>query len=409
MIEAARALVRLVATIALLFVLQTPSLGLVAHGQTAETFSREDLRRAEAARDEALKRLAALEKSARATEREAAEIDADLIVAAAESRRREEAAVAAEHRLAELAVELDEARAALAGDEAALEDLTAALMMLSSRRPPALAVNPDDIGEAIRSAILMGELTPSLAARAEELRERLETLSQIRAETERQRNELAESEQALAARREEIAALAQEKRMSRSAFAVETAALRTETLRLSREAQDIRALLEGLERAAPPAPRPKPPSGRETIDAALRQIPVRPGAALPMNPGSGVVQPALGEVAKRFGQSVAGQSHPGLTLATRPNAQVVSPGDARIEFAGLFRSYGQMLILDVGDNMLVILSGLDEIYPEAGQWVLAGEPIGHMTGQKSPSPELYLEVRRAGRTIDPENWLKRGP
>ncbi len=380
----------------------------LAAAQSPETYSREDLRRAEAARDEALARLARLEKSARSSEREAVEIDADLIVAAAESRRREEAATAAERRLADLAVEMEAAREALSGDEAALEDLTAALMMLSARRPPALAVNPDDIGAAIRSAILMGELTPSLAARAEELRGRLETLGRIREDTQRQQAELAESEQALTARREEIAALSQEKRMTRSSYAAETSALRTETLRLAREAQDIRALLDGLERSAPTPPRPKPQSNRESIDAALRQIPVRPGASLPLDSRTGAVQPVLGEASVRFGQSVGGQRHPGLTLATRAGAQVVSPVDARIEFAGLFRSYGQMLILDVGDDMLVIVSGLDEIYPETGQWVLAGEPIGHMSGQKSPPPELYLEVRRDGRTIDPEGWLKQG-
>ncbi len=402
-----RALASQLASIALIFAALVMASTDVA-AQTVDTFSREDLRRAEAARDEALARLERLEKSARATEREAAEIDADLIVAAAESRRREEAAIAAEQRLAELAVEMDDARAALAGDEAALEDLTAALMMLSSRRPPALAVNPDDIGEAIRSAILMGELTPTLAGRAEELRVRLETLARIRSDIEQRQIELAESEAALTARREEIAALSLEKRMTRSSYATETAALRTETLRLSREAQSIRDLLDGIERSAPSAPQPKPSGGQETIAAALQRIPARPGANLPVDPGAGVVQPALGEVAVRFEQSVSGQSHPGLTLATRANAQVVSPADARIEFAGLFRSYGQMLILDVGEDMLVILSGLDEIYPEAGQWVLAGEPVGHMSGQKSPPPELYLEVRRAGRTIDPEAWLKRG-
>lgn len=391
-----------------LILMATATLTVAVQAQTTNTFSREDLRRAETARDEALARLERLEKSARNSERESAEIDADLIVAAAESRRREEAAIAAEARLAELAVEMEDARAALTKDEAALEDLTAALMMLSSRRPPALAVNPDDIGEAIRSAILMGELTPTLAARAEELRTRLDTLNRIRIETEQQQAELAESEQALIARREEIAALAQEKRMTRASYATETAALRAETERLAREAQDIRSLLAGLERSAPSAPRPKPTTNPATIDAALRQIPVRPGNSLPLNPRSGVVQPALGETAIRYRQLIGGQRHAGLTLQTRSGAQVVSPADARIEYSGLFRSYGQMLILDVGDDMLVILSGLDEIYPETGQWVLAGEPIGHMTGQKSPLPELYLEVRRAGQTIDPEIWLKRG-
>ena len=69
---------------------------------------------------------------------------------------------------------------------------------------------------------------------------------------------------------------------------------------------------------------------------------------------------------------------------------------------------GLMMILDVGGDVLVIVSGLDALYPQAGQWVLAGEPIGRMADRKTPSPELYLEVRHKGEPIDPEKWLGRG-
>ncbi|MEM8920717.1 MAG: peptidoglycan DD-metalloendopeptidase family protein, partial [Pseudomonadota bacterium] len=85
-----------------------------------------------------------------------------------------------------------------------------------------------------------------------------------------------------------------------------------------------------------------------------------------------------------------------------------APLDARVEYAGLFRSYGQILILDVGDSYLVVLAGLGAIYVETGQLVLAGEPVGRMADQKSPPPELYLEVRYNGQPIDPEGWIQRG-
>jgi septal ring factor EnvC (AmiA/AmiB activator) len=64
-----------------------------------------------------------------------------------------------------------------------------------------------------------------------------------------------------------------------------------------------------------------------------------------------------------------------------------------------------MLILDVGEDYLVVVSGLDAVYAEAGQWVLAGEPIGRMADRRFPPPELYVEVRRAGQPVDPERWL----
>jgi septal ring factor EnvC (AmiA/AmiB activator) len=113
----------------------------------------------------------------------------------------------------------------------------------------------------------------------------------------------------------------------------------------------------------------------------------------------------VGTRLRRFGQSIDGEKQEGLTLSTRAAAQVVSPLDARVQYSGVFRSYGQMVILDVGNDVLVVVSGLDALYPEAGQWVLAGEPIGRMADRKSPSPELYLEVRRKGQPVDPEKWL----
>ena len=118
--------------------------------------------------------------------------------------------------------------------------------------------------------------------------------------------------------------------------------------------------------------------------------------------------PAVGTRLRRFGVTIEGTRQEGVTYATRGGAQVIAPMDARVQYAGVFRTYGQMLILDVGGDVLVIVAGLDALYSETGQWVLAGEPIGRMADQKSPSPELYLEVRRNGQPVDPEKWLKRG-
>ena len=108
---------------------------------------------------------------------------------------------------------------------------------------------------------------------------------------------------------------------------------------------------------------------------------------------------------RRFGRTIEGEKQEGLTLSARAGATVVAPLDARVQFSGPFRSYGQMAILDVGGDVLVVVSGLETLFPEAGQWVLAGEPIGRMADRKTPSPELSLEVRKRGQPVDPETWL----
>ena len=424
---------------------------------TPQSFTLDDLKRVEAARDDAQKQLKRLETQGAKAEREAAEIDRDLLAAAADSQRREEQAAAAEVRLADLSSEAGEARGKLTRDKAALDDLLAALMTFGAHRPPALAASPEDAGTAIRAAILMGEAAPALAERAKDLATRIETLKRLVEGVQVEKATLASADQALAARRQEIDALAQEKRLARVSLDTETATLRAETERLGHEAETLHDLLDSLAATAPGAPPTKPPDklsdklsdklpgktpgkqpdkplgappGKPTAFASRS----RPAPALPTHPEGGLrarpndlpgsplanaprpgpktasapLPPAVGKRLRRFGAKSDGAASPGLVLATRSGAQVVAPLDARVEYAGVFRSYGQMLILDVGGDILVVVSGLDALYPEAGQWVLAGEPIGRMADQKSPPPELYLEVRRNGQPVDPEKWLGRG-
>ena len=393
-----------------LLLLATPAAGQSRVGP--RTFSQGDLKKAEAARDAALARLRTLEAATDAAAREASAIDADLIAAASDATAREEAAYAAEEQLMLLADESQTASATLVSDQAAMDDLLAALMTFGSRRPPALAVNPQDVSGAVRAAILMSDTAPALKARAADLRKRLAAINDIADATRTQQAYLVSATGALDARREEISALAEEKRRAQVNLDAETKAARATANRLASEADDLRGLLDSLARAAPPKPSQKPgakppvkpaastpakPSGKPTTTTAIK-----PSTTAPLNP-------VVGTPLRRFGRTIDGEKQEGLTLTARAGATVIAPLDARVQFSGPFRTYGQMAILDVGGGVLVVVSGLETLYPEAGQWVLAGEPIGRMADRKSPSPELYLEVRRQGHPVDPETWLgKRG-
>lgn len=376
-----------------------------------KTFSQDDLKRAETARDAAVARLRTLEAKSSAAARALSDIDADLIAAAEDSTAREEAAYSAEEQLMILADESQTASTALSADQAALDDLLAALMTFGSRRPPALAASPEDSAAAVRAAILMSDAAPALSKRATELKSQIATLNRLAVETRAQQANLAFATGALSARREEITALAEEKRRASATLDAETAAARAESKRLAAEADTLRDLLASLAKAAPAKPSVKPgKTPAKPNPAKPSATPAKPPAAVAVRPPASTtapLQPAVGTRLHRFGQTVAGEKQEGLTLTTRVSAQVIAPLDARVQYAGVFRSYGLMVILDVGSDVLVVVSGLDALYPEAGQWVLAGEPIGRMADRKSPSPELYLEVRRKGQPVDPEKWLGR--
>jgi murein hydrolase activator len=127
--------------------------------------------------------------------------------------------------------------------------------------------------------------------------------------------------------------------------------------------------------------------------------------------------PAQGRRAIAFGERTqyGGQSK-GIVIETRGGAQIVSPSDGWIVYAGEFRSYGQLLIINAGDGYHILLAGLSQIDVQPGQFVLAAEPVGTMGGATRQvstaapvgSPVLYIEFRKDGRPIDPDPWWASG-
>lgn len=125
--------------------------------------------------------------------------------------------------------------------------------------------------------------------------------------------------------------------------------------------------------------------------------------------------PVQGKTLIKFGQSdLDGAASKGVHLETRPGAQVIAPCDGWVLYAGPFRTYGQLLIINPGGGYHVVIAGMDRIQATQGQFVLAGEPIAVMgsetrSGEKTPArPTLYVEFRRDQQSIDPAPWWSAG-
>jgi septal ring factor EnvC (AmiA/AmiB activator) len=136
--------------------------------------------------------------------------------------------------------------------------------------------------------------------------------------------------------------------------------------------------------------------------------------AIPFPDARGLLPlPAQGKRVLAFGEKTQyGSQSRGVVLETRHGGQVVSPSDGWIVYAGEFRSYGQLLIINAGGGYHILLAGLSQIDVQLGQFVLAGEPVGVMsTAAKGPqaktqenAPILYIEFRKDQRPIDPDPW-----
>ena len=166
----------------------------------------------------------------------------------------------------------------------------------------------------------------------------------------------------------------------------------------------------------PPAPKLKPPI-IELAPSPASLMPGNPGRIKPAIPftlaRAKLPLPAQGRRALGFGEKTqyGGQSK-GMVLETRNAAQVVAPCDGWVVYAGEFRSYGQLLIINAGDGYHMLLAGMSQIDVQPGQFVLTAEPVGTMSGgaKNSPAsassnaPVLYIELRKDGHPIDPDPW-----
>lgn len=331
----------------------------------------------------------------------------------------ENAALDAERELARLTREEADLLARLTADRETLIDILAAIQRIESQTPPAVLAAPDDAAEAARAAALMAEVAPALRERADQIANQLTRLRDVRASIEAEQTTLNTAERTLSSQRLELEVLIAERQALEARRRNEAVAYLEASSTAGQRARSIRSLIGELSRMAEvmptlnprrqppeigiPGPRPRPP--RDLVSA---RVPNAPLETLRFADARGRLRPpASGEIVREFGEVAEdGTASEGIFIRTRPRAQVVSPFDGRVEFAGPFNTYGGLLILNVGDGYYVVLAGMSVTYASVGQSVLAGEPVGAMSENAQPAPDLYLELRRNDDAIDPGPWFR---
>jgi murein hydrolase activator len=348
-----------------------------------------------------------------------ARLSAALIETTAKVQDAERGAAAAGDKLASLNAAADELSRSLERRRAVIADVLAALQRMGSNPPPAILVKPNDMSEAVRAATVMGAVIPELKSETEAVRHDLDALAATRDSIARERDELTRRGQALAVDKMRLAALVDARQQSLASAQDALGSQRQRESDLARQATSLKDLIAKLDAAAAAA--------HTTEAAAAAEIEARARAARGADPGrlkpeiafgdakGQVPLPAAGAILKSFGSPDGlGGTERGVSLATPAGATVSAPVDGAVLFAGPYRSYGQLLIMDAGGGYYVLLAGMDRINVESGEFVLAGEPIGVM-GDRSvrmaatvvvgaARPVLYIELRKDGTAIDPGPW-----
>ena len=385
---------------------------------------------------------------------------------------------AIEGRLGELEAQEKLVRGSLNQRNGHIAKLLAALQRMGRNPPPVLITQREDALGMVRSAMLLAAAFPEMRSQAVELSEKLSELvrvmTDIRTEGDRLKSETAQ----LTEMRTRLAGLMETKKQSLGERQAELAQVRAATQEIQKNVSDLNELIVKLDEtvkrntglgdyeretklaaeAAPPpaqAPSASPdvlpavPAVPPSVDATAKPVETAlniPPATRPAEPqvvelapagtslvpgNAGRIKPAIafdlakaklplpaqGRKVLAFGEKTQfGGSSKGIVLETRASALVTSPCDGWIVYAGEFRSYGQLLIINAGGGYHVLVAGLSQIDVQPGQFVLAAEAIGTMSGQpksaqgasQSSAPVLYIEFRKDGQPIDPDPWWVAG-
>jgi septal ring factor EnvC (AmiA/AmiB activator) len=356
---------------------------------------------------------------------DSARLRAQLIAAVEKARDAEARLAAAEERFAASFAEEARISRSLAARREIIGEVLAVLQRLGRKPPPAVLVRADDMLAAIRSAMVLGSLLPELRAEAEALAGDLSRLAEVKAALDGERKTIGAALAALAGERTRIAALI-ELRQARLADSERQAAEEARRSRdLAGRARSLRDLIQNLESeigvAADALARARKEAEalaertRQRLAAAAVKDPklLEPGKAFAQARGR-LPLPADGSLLRAFGEvDGGGEKAQGASFVTASGAMIAAPVDARIAYAGPFRSFGKVLILNAGDGYYVVLAGMDRISVDAGQFVLAGEPVAQMGGisvsapaltSSADGPVLYMELRKDGQTIDLSPW-----
>ncbi|MDM7976750.1 MULTISPECIES: peptidoglycan DD-metalloendopeptidase family protein [Thalassospira] len=366
-------------------------------------------------------------------------LQSEAISVARRAQRLETTLTDLEDQLAELEVREKRAATSLEDKAGQYARILMALQRLSTTPPEAVIALPTSPQDTLRSAILLKAALPGVEQHARDLRAELEEIGTLREDIRTRRSEMAAATKELQAERQSLAALLNEKRKLRSETEAEAKMASRAVNELATEAKSLGDLLESLKKRAEgvPEPRmkperqiakrtePKPAPAPSTI--ARNEPPATPAEKTApasktssandeeLSVGSSITlahgqlrMPASGKVVTLFGERSRGPDglavthSKGIEIDTRPNAQVVSPFDGKVVFAGPFRGYGRLLIIEHGEGYHSLIAGFDRLDSVVGQYLLAGEPVGIM-GELSP--KLYLEMRHDGEAINPLPWL----
>ncbi|WP_321367027.1 peptidase M23 [uncultured Celeribacter sp.] len=265
--------------------------------------------------------------------------------------------------------------------------------------PEALVHPNGPLGQA-RAGMLVASVAPSVQAEVEDMRIRLEEVQILRELQSEALETLSQGLQDVQLARTDLSQAMSDRTDLPRRFTMDPERIKT----LIDSSETLEAFASGL-------------AVMDVVDGIAPMPAMEPGtweAPVPGRPLRGYEE-----------ADAAGVKRPGWLWATRPLSLVTTPWPATVRYKGPFLDYGNVIILEPGNDLLLILAGLDEVYGDVGAVIPAGTAVGLMGGASPDlddfvknasqgtgaglSETLYIEVREGGQPVNPERWFAGGP
>ncbi len=332
-----------------------------------------------------------LEKEAKKIEGSLKATQSNLVKIAKDIQENEKDMQALNKDVKSLEAQKSEIQNRLQKDQGSIAHLILALERIRRLPPEALIVKPDAPLKTAQSAMLMQSILPDLKGKADSLRTELEELYDVSEKLDAEKSKLTKTSVALQDQHKELSGMLDKRKKLYASTQSDLKEREARIKSISSKAKNLRELVQKLDQE----------SRTREKNAKARNVVLKTPSAANIPAGAARL-PISGTIKTRYNQpDNFGAPSQGIDIEGRNGALVIAPMGGIVKFAGSFKNYGGMVILEHQGGYHSLVAGLEKIDTVVGQKLSAGEPIGLLHHEIGQNPVLYYELRYNGKPINP--------
>ena len=267
--------------------------------------------------------------------------------------------------------------------------LNAALQQMAGKPTYLLMMQPGQRQDYIHLRAVMATVQPAIMRKTSALRQQIAAQSELQAQELSALKSLADARSRLTSRQTALAKLAEDAGGAAGELSANAAIAFEQAIAQGEQARDIVGRIDNQRLSA----------AKASELAALEGPFMRPGRADRVGSANNVyVLPAQGKVVTGFSElTTTGYRERGMRLSVAPSARITAPAAGTVTFAGPYRSYGKIVIIEHGSSWNSLITNLDSVQVVKGQKV---DQRGLVGRAGKDAPEIGIELRRNGRVMD---------